>query len=688
MSAGSAGRISVNRVATRASIDFETRSIVDLRKTGVYPYAKHKFTDLWCFSWAFDDDEPAIWRRNDPFPDELRKAIVGGIELRAWNAAFERIIWKHIGVPRWGFPNANMEQWVCTAAEAAAMALPRGLDQAATVLGVRHKKDRDGYALMMRMTRPRRWVPEEMDEPVWWEVPDRLERLYAYCMQDLRAERDVFKVLHRLTPGERQAYLLTEKINDRGVPLDRALVKAAIEIVREGTERAELVLDEITGGRVTAVTQNARLTAWLNAEGVATKSIAKAAVAELMESDLSPDVAKVLQLRFEVGRSSNAKLQLMLDVADSHDDRARGLELYHGARTGRWAGKLIQPHNFPKGDVPDVEQYIPDVVAGAYDTIDLYENPVAVVSSMLRAMIKAPDGYVLLGADFSAIEARVLNWIAGQADIVALFASGEDVYVHNAMRMYGLQQHEVKKFPHRHTGKFAELAMGYQMGAKTAQRQGKQQYEIDLTLEQAQELVDDYRGSHPEVVQLWKDSNNAVKRAVKSPGEVVKFGPMKNLALVRRGSYLYLILPSKRALVYAAPNMENVIPPWGEEQMALDVAEFGVENVDPESYKMGAVTVWGVDSLTKKWVKYALYGGLIVENIVQALARDIMLGRMLALEVLGYENILNVHDEILLLAPDDFGSVEEVEQTMRQVPAWATGCPISAEGWRGERYRK
>jgi DNA polymerase len=297
-------------------------------------------------------------------------------------------------------------------------------------------------------------------------------------------------------------------------------------------------------------------------------------------------------------------------------------------------------------------------------------------------MMRAREGHDFLGADFSAIEARVLNWIAGQQDIVRMFAAGEDVYVHNAMRIYGLQKHEVKKFPHRHTGKFAELGMGYQMGAKTAVQQGKDQYQIELTLDEAKAIVKAYRDGHPQVVQFWRDANNAAKRAVAEPGTVHVFGPLRNLKFVKRGNYLYLILPSKRALIYSDPQLQKVKTPWIlEEEIESGMAS------DPDEWPE-AVTVWGVDSQTKKWGKYALYGGLLAENIAQALSRDIMLDPMFRLEEKGYATVLSVHDEIVTEVPSGFGSVEEMETIMRTTPDWAKGCPINAEGWRGQRYRK
>ncbi|HZR03912.1 MAG TPA: hypothetical protein VFA81_12150, partial [Burkholderiales bacterium] len=245
---------------TVLSIDFETRATVDLRESGVYPYAAHRHTDIWCMAWAFDEEEPEIWeplqcdRDQCAYPDhrsyipsDIYDHIAAGGEIRAWNAAFERIIWREIMVKRYGAPAIKDEQFVCSAAEAAAMALPRSLDECASVLKVDSQKDKEGYALMLRMSRPRRWErggthgpADAADVPIWWDDAGKFQRLCEYCKQDVRTERSIVKALRRLVPREREVYLLDQRINDRGVHLDRQLVVAAKGIVEEGVERANL----------------------------------------------------------------------------------------------------------------------------------------------------------------------------------------------------------------------------------------------------------------------------------------------------------------------------------------------------------------------------------------------------------------------------------------------------------------
>lgn len=671
-------------------VDFETRATCDLRASGVYRYAEDVNTDIWCMAWAFDDEEPAIWTPADGvLPLRVCDHIHAGREMRAFNAQFERVIWNKIMVPRYGAPPVRLEQWVDTAAEAAAMALPRSLDQCAAVLGVRQQKDQDGYGLMMRMTRPRDMRDD--GTPIWWDeagsrelaakkqrtertlekdladVRAKRDRLFAYCMQDVRTERAIMPALRRLTPAEREVYLLDQRMNDRGVLIDLPLVSAARGIVSEAVDRAELALEQVTGGAVTSITKPKQLLAWVQSQGVDATSMAKPAVAELLSSDLDPKVREALQLRVDAGRSSVAKLVSMEDVA-CVDGRARGLLLYHGAGTGRWSGKLLQPQNFPRGEVGDIEAYIPDVLEGRYDAIDLYYPPIVVVSSMLRGMLRAPDGYDLIAGDYSAIEARVLNWLAGQQDIVDLFARGEDVYKYNAARLYNIPLGEVKKFPHRQTGKFQELGCGYGMGWKKAVSAAKDVYGLEISPEQAREIVDSYRATHPRVKAFWYETENACLDAIAAPGQPFTFGAARNLKAIKAGAYLYLVLPSGRPLCFAAPKIVEAPTPWGEMKNTMEFS--------------------GVDSYTRQWGRMRAYGGLLVENIVQAVSRDLLAEAMLRLENDGYTPVLSCHDEIICEVPQDFGSVKEFEERMCVLPNWAAGCPVAAEAWRGERYRK
>lgn len=653
------------------SIDFETRATVDLRKSGVYPYAMHPDTDIWVMAYAFDEEDVDVWHPGEPLPARVAAHVEAGGEIRAWNAQFEKVIWREIMVPRYNAPPVRPEQWVDTAAEAAAMALPRSLDQAANVLGIKQKKDSEGYGLMMRMTKPRRIDPD--GTIIWWHDPARLERLDEYCRQDVRVERAAKKALRPLNPLERRIYLLDQAINDRGVHIDVPLVQAAIRIVDEGMARANITIDEITGGAVTTITNHNALAGWLTLEGVENEGVSKPALKELLESDLDPKIRKALELRAQAGRTSVAKLGSMLNVIAA-DWRARGLTLYHAASTGRWGGKLIQPQNFPRGEVKNVEEFIDMVQANAYDLIDQFAHPIVVVLSMLRAMLIAKPGYDLIAGDFSAVEARVVNWLAGQDDVLDLFRAYDagdktkDPYKVMAVKMGRAKTTADVTVQDRQAGKAAELGCGFGMGHDKFVTAAWDVYQVRVTLEEAKSAVDIYRKSHARVKQLWYDAENAAIEATQNPGRVVIFGGRKNLKAIVAGSYLYLVLPSGRALAYAAPRVQPGKTPWGEEKDQL--------------------TYMGVHPKTNQWVRMSTYGGHLTENLVQAVARDLLAEAMLRLEEAQYPIVLHAHDEAVAEVAKGIGSLKEYESIMAASPAWADGLPILVEGWRGERYRK
>lgn len=670
------------------SIDFETRATVDLRKTGVYPYAAHHDTSIMCMAWAFDDEEPEIWTPGacgamTPLPTRVFSHIHERGEIRAWNAAFERAIWREIMHKRWGHIAVRDDQFVCSMAEAAAMGLPLALDLAANVIGVKERKDTDGYGLMMRMTKPRK--VHEDGTITWWDDEPRKQRLYEYCKQDVRVERAVVKALRRLQPKERQLYLLDQKINDRGVRIDLPLVIAAQHIVNEGTARADAALAEITDGEVTEVTNHGALTKWVRSEGVETTGVSKDAIREMLSSDLAPNIRAALEIRSEAGRASVAKLERMKICAGA-DDRIRGILQFLAAGTGRWGGRLIQPQNFPRGDVADVEEYIENVLAGEYDLIDLAAPPVVVVSSMLRYMLIPDDGKLFFAGDYSGIEARIVNWLAGQDDILKLFADGKDVYKYNAARLFNIPLSQVQKFPHRQTGKFQELGCGFQMGWKKAiESANTAQYGyLKLSPERAKEIVKNYRDTHAMIVQFWRDAEDAVKAAIARPGEAQTFGALRNLKAVVAGAYLFIKLPSGRFLAYAAPKVEEMEAPWSVE--ARNEAREKGEPL-PEKQMKPTIVYYGIDSMTKKWGKLKSYGGHLVENIVQATARDVMAEGMLRMDA-QFPIVLTVHDEIVSELEDYPGAIELFEEALKTPPDWASGLPIAVETWKGPRYRK
>ena len=657
------------------SIDFETRSACNLKQSGVYPYASHPTTDLWCFSYAFGDEAPQIWRPGDAFPPRLTAHIAAGGTLRAWNAQFERVIWNELG-PRHGFPVVALEQWICTAAEAAAMALPRGLDACAAAIGLEETKDVAGYRLMLQMCKPRQVKPD--GTCIWWDDLPRREKLYAYCQQDVRLEHRIAKAVRRLSAKEQELYHLDQRINDRGVAIDLSLIAGMQGIARTGMERAGRALSELTGGAVSEATQVGRLKTWLATEGADVDSLAKKPLKDLLDGELPDLVRDVLEARADAAKSSNAKLEAMLNCS-SDDGRMRGLLLYHGAATGRWTGRLAQPHNYPRPTL-EVEPWLEELRRGDFELLDLVANPLEVVSSGLRSCLVAAPGRALYVADYAGIEARIVNWLAGQWDKVDQFAAGEDVYWLNALRMAEMQGHPLpagatrKTHPEsRQGGKAVELGCGFQMGGPKFRETAEKMFSLVISEEESKSFVDFYRETHPKVVQLWRDLQDAAVTAVEEPGTVQAVGEGASLRLTKRGGYLWMILPSGRPLCYARPKVELVEAPWSTPEKPA---------------KVKSLTAWATNSYTRRWERCSLYGGLLVENAVQAIARDWMAEGMVRAEQAGYPIILSVHDEVIAEVPGGHGSVSKYEAILAQAPSWGAQCPITAEGWRGPRYKK
>ena len=658
------------------SCDFETRSQADLRRCGVYRYAAHPSTDVWCFSF-YDPEQGAIltWRPGDTdsTAERLRELAANPTCIfRAWNAQFERIVWRTIMVRRYGFPDIALERWRCTAAEAAALSLPRSLDNAARVLGVSEQKDKAGHNLMMRMSRPRTVLPG--GTLVWWDDPERVQRLIDYNRQDVRTEMAVKALVSDLPPKELATYQLDQRINDRGLMLDVDLTRAVRTLAITALQRTNSELAEVTNGRVAGVTKRGDLVAFLRAEGVEVDSIAASNVRSLLASDDLPAAARrALQLRADAAKSSVAKTDAMLACADPHDHRMRGLMLYHGAGTGRWAGKLVQPHNFPArskalGAAFKIDPWLPYIRALDYERIDLCHPPLEVLAQALRPCLRAAPGHRFVCADFAAIEARVLAWLADETWLLSAFSDGRDTYRLMASAIYGLPPDQIDKASaERDMGKRVVLGCGFGMGARkfrlTCARDG-----VEVSEAEAQQIIDTYRSRNARIVDLWYEVERAAVAAVRTPGKDV-FAADGRLKFTRRGEYLWIVLPSRRrALAYFLPRLVPEMTPWGA---VRDTVQF-----------------WGEVGPARTWAPVGLYGGLIVENIVQAVARDLMVDAMFRVEAAGYPLVLTVHDELLCEVPDGFGDLAEFERLVATTEDWAQGCPVRAEGWTGPYYRK
>jgi DNA polymerase len=663
---------------TTLHIDFETRSVVNLRKTGVYVYAAHPTTDVWCAAWAIDDGPVGLWIPNGLLDIPIGTAVREGWTFVAHNANFERSIWAGILAPRYGWPQPTLEQWRCTMAQAYAMGLPGSLENAAAAVGLEHCKDMGGRDLMLRMARPRRARKGELPNGIYWfDDENRKQRLYEYCRQDVEVERALDKRLLALRPAEQRLWHLDQVINDRGIFVDVDLCNSALKVVETAAAWLNAEMRELTDGQVSATTNVGELSRWLAGEGFPMVSVDKEAIDDmLVQSGLPVRVRRVLEIRREAAKASVAKIKALL-TGRSDDGYARGLLQYHAASPGRWAGRRFQPQNIVRPTLEDVDAAISVVATGSADAVRLvYGEPLAVVGDCLRGLVRAFPGRKLFAADFSNIEGRLIAWLAGEEWKLQAFrdfdvGQGHDIYKLAYARSFNVQPETVDK-PQRQVGKVMELALGYQGGVGAFQKMAGN-YGLEVSDDRADELKMAWREAHPNVVQYWYDLEHAAKSAIMNRGKITSAG---RISFRVAGSFMFMRLPSGRCICYPYPKIKDKMTPWGE--------------MRPQ------VCYMGVDSYTRKWTECFAHGGLLFNNAVQGTARDIEAEAMVRLADAGYETwdpmghgiVLTVHDEIVCEVPKDFGSVEEFESIITALPAWAEGLPVAASAWTGERYQK
>lgn len=369
-------------------LDLETRSVVDLRKQGVYVYAEHPLTSITCMAYAFDDGPVMLWKRGEPCPPDVRAHVEAGGEVSSWNAAFERIMWWSILSHREGWPKPAISQFRCVMVQAMAMSLPASLEMAAPALGIAEGKDMTGSRLAIQMSKPRKWNKD--GTVIWWDDEERLQKLYAYCKQDVVVEREVDARLVPLRPSEQKLWILDQRINDRGVKVDVALCRQAGKVVEQATDKLDKLMAEATDGEVTAVSQVQRLLIWLRSKGVDATSVSKDNMVDLLALDnLPPECRVALEIRKEGGKTSTSKIEALLKCIN-RDGRARGLLQFHAAGTGRWAGRRFQPQNLVRPSVENPEDAVPALMTGDAAYVEmLWDKPLTVVSDCLRSMLCA-----------------------------------------------------------------------------------------------------------------------------------------------------------------------------------------------------------------------------------------------------------------------------------------------------------
>lgn len=696
-------------------IDFETRSAEDIKPAGVHRYAQHPTTDALCLAIAFNDEKsevvPSIWLTGF-IPERVTEHIKAGKRVVAHNATFELAIWNLLCVEKYGWVPLPPEIVSCTMARAYAMGLPGQLDAAAAAMGIEQRKDQKGHRLMLKMSRPKKYDPH-LDVLEWHEADGDLSLLYEYSAQDVVVERELDKRLLKLSASEQKLWLIDHEINNRGVAVDTLSAITAVDIVKSEEERLNSAIREVTDNFVATYNSNVALKNWLNHQGVPATGVAKNEVITLLaKTDLPQHCRRALEVRQEAAKSSTKKLQAILNGA-CLDGRIRGILQYYAAHTGRWGGRRLQPQNFPRPMLlkqPQIEEVMSMLqersdVDNLIAEIDLLYGPVmTVLSECLRAFITAGKGQDLFAADFSSIEARVLAWLADDEPSLHVFRTHGKAYEAAAAEIHGVDISTISKEDfRRQLGKIAVLSLGFEGGVGAFQSMARnhgvsiapvakilwakathehrsramdrwestgKKTGIDKAEWIGSELIKlAWRAAHPAIVQYWGKVNAAAIAAVKSPGFISSVDD--KVRFVMRGSFLFCQPPSGRCLCYPYPKVELKPTPWGQKREML-------------TYKY-------VDSVINKWVRGATYGGSIVENIVQAVARDILAEAIVRVEErTAWNVVLHVHDEIVAEADSTLGpsALEVFESAVQETPPWARGLPISAKGWRGKRYRK
>lgn len=677
-----------------ACADFETRSACDLKKHGTWVYSQDPSTEVMCLAFRlphWPKDKTAIWHPiyrkfgiedegDAPELVELFKWIQAGGLVEAHNSWFEYCMWRNVMVPQYGWPDLPDHQWRCSAAKAASHALPRGLDDACSALMMRIRKDASGSKVMKKLTKPRKprkaeveaWKLKHGKKPhprVYHESFDLFVQLWAYCCQDVLAEEALSAMIPDLSPEETELYLLDQKINARGFQLDSEAVETALALIAKETVILNGELKVLTGGKVDRATKRAQMVAWFAEHGLAVENTQALTLQEMLTWDWLPaDVRRGVELMFMLGKSSTAKYEAMRNWSIG-DWRVRGGLLYHGASTGRWSGKGVQPHNFPKGD-----KYVNDNIEAVWALLNTRDREVIVgefdsvmkpLSYALRGAIVPSSGKALFVADFASIEARVLLWCADDQDGLDLFRTkGADPYCAMASAIYNYPCNKVDHPKERNLGKAAILGLGYQMGAGRFVDSAKS-YGVVIDEEFSQGVVDAFRAKFWKVKEMWYATEKAAIEAVQT-GKPVVCG---KVTWKKEGWFLYCYLPSGRRLAYPNPKVKMARTSWGTDKLTL--------------------SFMGVSSTTHQWCEQRTYGGMLVEHKCQSIARDLMAASMLRAEnTHTYNIVLTVHDELVSEAHPLLGNVHEFEKLMAETPDWADGCPVAAEGYSANRYHK
>ena len=638
------------------SIDFETRSAIDLVDRGLDVYANDPSTEVLCIAYGSNPNNvrviDSVFTQNFPLLDHVRN----GGKIQAWNAMFEYAIWNCVCVPKYGWPELKLSQVIDSMAIAAANNIPQSLDDAGKFMNAEYQKDAIGKRLIQKLCKPHKG---EFNND-----PELLKQLFDYCAQDVRTEMSVVANLRPLSEDEQQIWELTQRINLRGVPVDPKELQNAVKAVESAQKALDDELVQLTGCKPS---ERAKLLNWINnrreslglilLEDLTAETVQKALQSEVIDSRSR----RALELRQEGSQTSVAKYAKMLEI--QREGKIRNTLVYHGASTGRWASRGgLNLQNIARPTISDeeIERAIPNVFNTGVGTMQE-------LSSLVRSAIVAPSGKTFVDVDFSSIENRVGVWLAGQKDKVEMFRKGLDEYKTFASEsLYQVPYAEVTK-DQRQIAKSAVLGAMFGQGAK-----GLVKYAdgmgVKLTEAQAKNAVANYRNSYARVKELWAACEGAAIQAVENPGKPFQAG--SKIVMKCAKDALWMRLPSGRLICWQRPELQLLPTPWGSEKLG--------------------VTIHSQNTYARVWGRNNLIGSSIFQSAVQGTARDFLAFAMTSLDNAGYSVLNSIHDEVLLLVEEQSGesAMDDVIKIMTTPPPWAPDFPLAAEGWFDKRYRK
>lgn len=636
------------------NIDIETRSGNEI-KYGVRKYADSEDFKVLLFAYSIDRGEVEVidLAKGEAIPSEVLDALLDPKVIKiAFNAAFERTCIGRAGVK--GEHYMPPEQWRDTMIWGMELGLPASLDAMAKYLGVPQQKDSEGKRLIRKFCIPKKdgSFCEDYDSEDW-------ELFKSYVKQDVRAEMSIADELEAfpIVDSEWKLWALDQRINDRGIGVDMDLVRASLSINEETSEAAKEKLKALTGlENPNSVLQ---LKKWLSTQGLEVQSLGKEVVSGLISDPETPQVVRKALILRQATSNASIKKYDMLNNATCSDNRIHGILQFYGAsRTGRWAGRLLQVQNLPRGSLKPSElatarDFVKDNDTEALDMV--WGDVPEVLKSLIRSSLIPTEGHEFIVSDFSAIEARVIAWLAGEEWVLDTFRKGHDIYKATANQMFNLGGVDKVDKAMRQRGKVATLALGYQGGTGALQAMGA--LKMGIQENELQGLVNAWRKANPNIVRFWKRVEMAAKRALEFGTKVALRGT--GISFYVQDKFLMIGLPNGRSIAYANARLED-----------------------------GRIRYEGKSMASSSFQKLDTYGGKLVENIVQATARDVLGESMLRLEELGYRIVAHVHDEVILDVPKGTSDIDQINRLMAVNPKWTEGLPLDAAGFTSDFYMK